>query len=208
MFGVGGWMFRLAILLSMAALPLHGQTGTPGTNAIPALLPPYDEMPPTFWERCGIWVLVTVLGVVALGVLGMWLYFRPKPHAILPPEVQARLALEALRQRPEDADCLGTVSQILRKYFIGAFELPPGELTTAEFCRALSSHDQIAAELSSAVADFLRRCDERKFSLMVAAAPLGAVIRGLELVALGEARRAQLRPLAPIRTHDPTSTRG
>jgi len=144
-----------------------------------------------------------VIGIAVLAVLCVWLLLRPKPQVMLPPVVQARQALEALRQRPEDGACLSNLSRILRNYFIGAFQLPPGELTTAEFCRVISGHEPIGAELSTTVSEFLRRCDERKFSPANSPAPLGDVTRGLELVALGEARRARLRQLAETKIQEP-----
>jgi hypothetical protein len=186
---VGCWMF---LLFCSAAPALFAQANTETTNALPKLLPPYGEIPPTFWEQHGASVGVTVLVVVLVVVPGSWLLLRPKPKVILPPEVQARLALEALRQRPEDGACLSNISQILRNYLIGAFLLPPGELTTTEFCRALSSDEKIGAELSTAVAGFLRECDERKFSTTNVSMPLDAVNRAFKLVALAETRRAQL----------------
>ena len=49
--------------------------------------------------------------------------------------------------RPEDGALLSQVSQILRHYVVAAFDLPPGELTTAEFCRAIAGHARIGPEL-------------------------------------------------------------
>ena len=74
------------------------------------------------------------LGIIALVAFGLWLIFRPKPRIIIPPELQARQALEMLRERPEDGEVLSHVSQVLQNYFMVAFKLAPGELTTTEFC--------------------------------------------------------------------------
>ena len=182
------------------ALPLYGQTNASGTNALPALLPPYGELPPTFWEQHTTSIVVAGLGMIALVASGLWLIFRPKPKIIIPPEVQARQALEILRQQPEDGVVLSRVSQVVRNYFIMAFQLAPGEFTTAEFSRALSGHEQIGAELSTAVAGFLRDCDDQKFSTATALVPLDAANQALKLVALAEQRRAQLRQLAETQT--------
>ena len=54
--------------------------------------------------------------------------------------VQARAALEPLRGQSENGALLSRVSQILRHYVAAAFDLPPGELTTVEFCGAIASH--------------------------------------------------------------------
>ena len=191
------WMFPLVLFLCTSSL-LLGQTNSETTNALPKLLPPYAELPPTFWEQHGTSVLLIGLGVILLAGWVVWLWLRPKPKVILPPDVQARNGLEAIRQRPEDGALLSGVSQILRRYFIAAFQLPPGEPTTAEFCRTLSSREQIGGELATTVSDFLHRCDEQKFSPTKSAASLGAVNQALALIEKAEARRAQTQ--APSRT--------
>jgi len=163
---------------------------------LPALRPPLGEIPPTFWELHGTTViLLAVLALLLVG-LGVWLWLRPKPVVPVPPEVAARKALEALANRLEDGALLSRVSQILRRYIQAAFELPPGETTTGEFCELIAGHDQIGPELSEALARFLHESDARKFALSNPSAPLGAAARALELVALGETRRTQLRQLA------------
>jgi hypothetical protein len=185
---------NLLILIAVTSLP--GQTNSPGTNSALQLLPPYGELAPTFWEQYGARLIVAAVGLLLLAAFSIWLRFRPKPPVILPVEVQARQALEALRQRPEDGALLSEVSRILRRYVIIAFQLPPAELTTAELRHAVSDHPRIGPELSIALADFLRRCDERKFSPASLAMPFGATARALELVGLAEARRALLRQVA------------
>ena len=81
--------------------------------------------------------------------------------------------------------------EILRRYWAAAFQLPPGERTTAEFSRALATRPVPDAELSAAAVDFLRRCDERKFSPAPAAVPPGAVKGALEFIARTEAMLKQ-----------------
>jgi len=159
---------------------------------IPPLRPPHAEIPPTFWEQYGL--LVIVFGVLVLGLVcaAAWFLTRPKPPMIVPPEVQARQALETLRRQPEDGALLSRVSQILRRYVAAAFDLPPGELTTAEFCRAIAGHGQIGPELSAALSEFLRQCDQRKFAPSAPAAPFGAVAQALKLVDQAQARRSAL----------------
>jgi len=174
------------LLLAFSGLPLFAQAST---NALPALAPPYGEIPPTFWERHGTMILVAGIGVIALTVLILWKLFQPKPPVILPPEVLAREALTKLLRQHEDGKLLSNVSQILRRYVIAAFELPAAELTTTEFCAALAASEKIGTELSGTISDFLRECDERKFSTSPATAPLNAATRALELVALAENAR-------------------
>ena len=164
---------------------------------VPKLLPPYSELPPTFWERHGVTLVLLVVVVLLAAGAFAWLGRRRKPAVILPPEVQGRRALETLQKKSEDGVLLSHVSKILRDYFRGAFNLPREELTTTEFCNALSGHEKIGAELATAVSDFLRRCDERKFSAQ-SSESLNAVNRALELISLGETRRAHFSGSAGV----------
>ena len=119
---------------------------------------------------------------------------------VVPPEVQARQALEPLRQQPEDGALLSRVSQILRHYVAAAFDLPPGELTTAEFCRAIAGHGRIGPELSAALSDFLRQCDQRKFAPPAPVPPFSAVAQALKLIDQAQIRRRALaQPRSPPR---------
>jgi hypothetical protein len=196
-------MFPLAILFLFSALPLHGQTNLSATNAPLKLLPPYDELPPTFWEQNATAISFAGLGVVTLLAFFLWLIFRPKPEIIVPPEVQAREALHKLSSQPEDGAILSRVSQVLRHYFSAVFQLSPGELTTTEFCREISSNEKIGAELSTAAADFLRDCDNHKFSATAGAGKIDAANRALNLVEQAERRRAQLREISETQTNQP-----
>ena len=125
-----------------------------------------------------------------------WLLLRPKPPATVPSEVRARQELEPLRHQPEDGALLSRVSQVLRHYVTAAFDLPPGELTTTEFCRVIANHAPVGPELSAALGEFLRLCDRDKFSPPAPAPPFGAVAQALKLIEIAEGRRAQLRPAA------------
>ena len=141
------------------------------------------------------------LAFLAVVILLWRVLFRPGAKAVLPPEVLARDALAKVLRQPEDGNQLSGVSQVLRRYLVSAFALPPGEMTTAEFCAVLAGHEPLGAELARGIAGFLHECDERKFSASPAAAPLQAAARALEFVALSEKRRAGLR--APIPAADP-----
>jgi hypothetical protein len=108
----------------------------------------------------------------------------------LPPEARARRELEGLRQLPENGAILSRVSQVLRHYYGEAFGLPSIELTTTEFCNAISASDTVGSELAGVLRDFLRRCDQAKF----APAPppsFGAVDQAFKLLERAEERRAQ-----------------
>jgi hypothetical protein len=169
-----------------------------GSNAFaqeeaPKLQPPLGEIPPTFWEQHGLIVILATAGVILLVVLGIWFWLQPKPVEALPPEEIARRELAALSKRPENGEVISRASQILRQYVLAVFELPAGQPTTAEFCQLITENDKMGNELSSALKDFLRQCDDRKFAKLGAVAPLNAAVRALELVNQGEARREHLR---------------
>lgn len=162
------------------------------TNDLPPLRPPHAEIPPTFWEQHTTSVGLVGFALLALLGIAIWFATRPKPPVVVPPEVQVRGELESLRKLPEDGRVLSRVSQAVRRYFGAAFALPPGELTTAEFCRAIAGNDQIEPDLSAAIGDFLRRCDERKFAPDAPPQPTGAAEYALKLVEQAEGRRQQL----------------
>jgi hypothetical protein len=192
----GGCRMRLFLAAAASRLlapVLSGSAaGAAAPEDIPRLLPPHAEIPPTFWEQYSLWVIIFGVVVLALVCVAAWFLTRPKSPVIVPPEVQARQALELLRQQPEDGARLSRVSQILRHYAAAVFDLPPGELTTVEFCRAMAGHSRIGLELSGALGEFLRQCDERKFSPPSPVPPFGAAARALQLIDQAEIRRLAL----------------
>ena len=187
-FDVRRSMFVFAAIL-FAVPRLFAQAST---NALPALAPPHGEIPPTFEERFNpatksgqaIIIFFVVLAVLLFFVI--WKKLHPLPPPTLPPEIVAREALAKLLRQPEDGKLLSEVSQILRRYVIAAFELPPGEFTTGEFSDSLTSSEKIGAERAQTISNFLRECDERKFSPASQPVSLNAASRALELVALVE----------------------
>lgn len=187
--------FRLLIAASVFfALPAFAATNLPtaGDN-LPQLRPPRGEIPPSFWELYGAWVIAGSIALVVLIGVAIWFLTRPKPPIIIPPHIRAKQMLDPLLAEPEDGRVLSQVSQILRHYVAEAFGLPPGEHTTAEFCRLIAANERLGPELSAAIAEFLRHCDERKFRPVPPAAPMAAVATALKFVETGEARLAELR---------------
>jgi hypothetical protein len=149
-------------------------------------------MPPGFWEKYGLLTVAgALLALVLLGVAG-WFLARRKPVPLPAPETLARHALAPLRRQPEEGALLSRVSQVLRRYLIAAFGLPPEELTCTEFCRLLRQNQGVGPELSAGIAEFLRRCDERKFAPVVPQPALGAVEQALEFIEAAQRRLAQL----------------
>lgn len=162
------------------------------TNEVFKLAPPYAELPPSFWEQHGVVVILGVVGGAVLIAGLLWLALRPKPVPPVPLEIQTRNALAALQSRTEDGVLLSELSQVLRRYFIGAFGLPPAELTTTEFCGQLGRNEAVGGELASAVGEFMRACDQRKFALAEPVPSAGAVAKAQELFERAEARRQVL----------------
>ena len=53
-----------------------------GPDDIPPLRPPHAELPPTFWEQHGLWVIVAgSRSLLALVGAAVWCLLRPKPPA-------------------------------------------------------------------------------------------------------------------------------
>jgi hypothetical protein len=171
-------------------------TNAPANDEIPPLRPPHAEIPATFWDQYSAWVILA--GVLVVGLIGVaaWFLSQPKPPVVVPPEVLARKALEPLRQQPEDGALLSRVSQTLRHYVAAVFGLPPEELTTAEFCRAIAAHEQVGPDLVAALSEFLRQCDQRKFTPPAPAPPLSAVAQALKLIEQTQARCSALAQAA------------
>jgi hypothetical protein len=186
------WDFGLRTLALAVSLlfvqPLFAATNSSSSDDIPSLRGPHAQIPPDFWEQYSGWVILGTALLLVLVCIAVWFLTRPRPPMLVPPEVEARQALEPLRQKPEDGALLSRVSQILRHYVVAAFGLPPEELTTAEFCRAVAGHERVGADLAAALADFLHQCDERKFSPPSPALPLSAVTQALHLIDQSQAR--------------------
>jgi hypothetical protein len=188
------WSVGAALLvLFNAVCHVSAQPSLTGTNDAPLLAPPYGRIEPTFWESYGTAVIAAGIILVLLVALAVWLALRPRRIAPPAPGLVARQQLAKLDGRPEDGPCLSAVSQVLRRYFIFAFRLADGELNTSEFCAAISARPDIGAGLATPLTDFLRQCDERKFSPAPGVAPLGAVHRAQDFLAQAEAHRAATR---------------
>lgn len=165
------------------------------SDDVPPLLPARPEIPPTLWEQHGVLIVGLSILAVALVAAAIWWLLQPKPPVPVPIEIQTRKELEQLRGRSEDGKTISRVSQVLKRYVAVAFELPPGEMTTTEFNRAALESEKVGPQLGAQISDFLRQCDEQKFS-PVAGVQASACSRALEIFQAGETRRAELRPAA------------
>lgn len=188
MLGVGRWMF---LLLIFSASSLCAQSGT---NALPALAPPYPEIPPTFWQQHKVAVIIG--GFLFIIAQSLWLYkmlMRLQP-AVEPPENLVRAALTKLLNEPEDGPLLSETSRLVRRYFGVIFRTQGEEATTAEFIAGLEHNQILGTEFKTKIAAFLRECDAAKFSPVRNAKELDAVERALELV--NEAEKFRANPKA------------
>ena len=176
------------LLLSVASVRAQS------TNDLPVLAPPYGELPPSFWAQHETAIIVGGFALLAVVFLFLRVWLRPETPVIVPPEILARRTLEKLQAQPEDGKVLSEISQALRRYLAAAFNLPGGEMTTAEFCATLAADKKMDAELMQTISNFLRECDARKFSPASFVAPLNAAGRALELVSAAEVRRSRSAP--------------
>jgi hypothetical protein len=198
---VSGFGFRISdfsswfasiLLLVLCSSDLLGQTNPSTSDDLPPLRPPRAEILPTFWERHQIAIIVVAVLFLVLAFVGLWVLTRPKPPIIAPPGAKAREALNNLRNQPETGELLSKISQVIRFYFMAAFNLPQRELTTAEFSRMIINQENIGRTLADAVVEFLRQCDHRKFAPPAQWPPLGALDYAAKLIDEAENRRAVL----------------
>jgi hypothetical protein len=187
-------LYLLALLFSPKVI--FGATNLVSGEEIPPLLPPRPEIPPSFGEQYGLWLIAGGTLALAGVCAAVWFLTRPKPPAVIAPAVRARAALESLRDKAEDGVILSEVSQILRRYITAVFGLPEAELTTTEFCEEIGKIENVGPELSAEIRCLLTECDRRKFapsSFAPPTLPPGAVTRACRLIDQAEARCAQLR---------------
>lgn len=192
---VGGQRRDACVVVAIVCLALVATLSCWAQNPgdLPQLRPIRTELAPTFWEQHGFSLGLYAVEIVAFLAFVIWLFTRPVSPVAIPIAAQVRAELEQLRRQPGEAHVLSKVSQCLRRYFAGAFQMPAGELTTAEFSRALVAREEIGARLTEQTIAFLQHCDTAKFSAAAEMTPTHAVAEALDIVAQGEARRAELQ---------------
>jgi hypothetical protein len=163
------------------------------TEEIPPLQPIRAELPPTFWEQHALGIVVYSVQAVLVLAFILWLVFKRRRPVMVPIETQTRRELEALRAAPVTGETLSRISRCLRRYFGAAFQLPPGEHTTTDFCAMLEQQSHIGSGLAEETADFLRETDVAKFAPGGAVEREDAVRRAMQLVDAAERRREALR---------------
>ena len=177
------------IIASFLLLPFAAFAA--GTNDQPALIPPYAEIPPTFWEQHKIVIIIGGLFFILAQSFMLWKFLMRLQPKIEPVENLARAALSQLLNEPEDGKLLSEVARILRGYFGKQFQMPGEEATTAEFVAGLARNEQIPLALGQKVSSFLHECDVVKFSPANPAQPMDAVEQALDLVNEAEKLRAK-----------------
>src|ERR1044071_1974714 len=159
-----GLSFALLALVVASNLTTLGWPATNEAADELKLRPPRGEIPPSFWEQNGKWVVpMGIAGALAVGLLA-WYFTRPKAVADVPPEVRARKELDALAYQAPDREVLSRTSQVLKRYLAQVFDLPQEEMTTAEFCKVFAAGKDPGEALSKNVCDFLHRNDQMKFA--------------------------------------------
>lgn len=175
----------MALWMSLVAAAVRGQG-----HELPDLRPAHGELSPTFWQVHGWQILIAAVLLALVIALVVICFLRPKRITPESPAVVARRDLEKWLARKEDGALIADVTRVLKHYVISAFQFPRGELTTTEFRNALQSSQEIKPVLAAATDDFLRRCDEWKFSATPPSSQSGVVKSALELVDKFEAVRA------------------
>jgi hypothetical protein len=178
------FVIRIFLLMPFAAIAAE-------TNDLPALVPAYGEIPPTFWQQHKVAIIVGGFLFILAQSFVLWKFLMRLQPKVEPVENLTRAALIDLLNEPEDGKLLSDVSRIIRGYFGKQFQMVGEEATTAEFVAALVRNEKIPAELGDKVSSFLRECDARKFSPAKAAPELDAVERALDLVNEAEKLRTK-----------------
>lgn len=198
--GQMGWLKLSPFAFVFIALTVFAaETNGPSDALTSSLRPPRGEIPPSFWEQYGAWLILGTVLAVAVLAFAIWFITRPKPVTPIPFSVQARQELGPLRQLPEDGALLSRTSQIVRHYLAAMFSLASEERTTTEFAEAVLDDPRVGPALAAEVSEFLRICDVRKFAPGAPAASSGTVDRALLIIDRAEGRLAELkRPPAPV----------
>lgn len=120
--------------------------------------------PPWVWWAIGVGA---VIALVLLVVLVVWLA-RRKPAVPPPtPRMIALRALEELRAHIRELEAYAfsvRVSDVLRTYVSGQFDLHATTQTSPEFLASIAGSPRFSEEDKGLLATFLERCDLLKFA--------------------------------------------
>ena len=193
---LSGTIVGCLLFLCVAGATVAGEPN--GASELPtsSLNPPRGEIPPSMWEQYGGWIIAGSVLAVAGVTAGIWFLTRPKAEEKEPCAVTARRELEVLTGKEEDPTVLVGTSQILHRYIAASFSMPGDQMTTREFCDAMFKNSELGVELASETAEFLQRCDVKKFAPAPPKGSLSAVATALGIIDRAEQRLAHLRQSA------------
>lgn len=144
-------------------------------------LPEPEELPAIPESRLGMWVLLALCVLAAVGTTAVFVVKRGRRKLDLPPHVWATqelstlVALVALGQI-ETPEIIRRLADLLRRYLELRFGVPALEQTTPELIARLDDMDCLSSCRRGAVRDVLKACDPVKFAK---AQPKGDEIEGL-----------------------------
>ncbi len=172
----------------------------PELTGLPALKPPrgplplsvYERHKPLFWAGAGCLVLASG---------GLFFYLRRAlPEPVIAPALQARRDLENAAREIDPGLLLSDVSRVVRLYIVQTFNLPGGELNTAEFLSAAYASNDVGPRLADSLAVFLKACDDGKFAPEPAGLPGDPTAEALKLIAQGEQRLVEIQPAVEVKS--------
>lgn len=129
-------------------------------------------LPETQKSQWWLWAALAALAVAAVGGI-IWLKTRARPEIILPPDVVALGALNNMEKReiPTESKAVDAwyveLSDIVRKYIEGRFELQAPRLTTEEFFELAKSSNALSDENKNVIRKLLEHSDRVKFTHFV-----------------------------------------
>ena len=117
------------------------------------------------------WWLWFLLILAALAALAFWWWKRKRLSAVInapPPPTPYELAIRELQRLREDSppveEFYTRLSDIVRHYLEGRFQLRAPERTTEEFLHEVSRDDTLTQEHKDLLGAFLQECDLVKFA--------------------------------------------
>lgn len=170
------------LLFTVLCLQLGGVAALLAQEEPPKLEPPHGELKDSLWERHPLRVSAAAFVLLVVTFSGWQILRRPLPGPIESPSGVAIQNLEALRNRTEDADLAGRISQVLRQYLVTAFHFSSNALTTSELAEAMKLRRQIHPETAEVLVCFLKKCDQWKFAVHPDLSMSGLVGCAVELV--------------------------
>jgi hypothetical protein len=193
---LSGAVVGCLVLLWGAGSIVAGEPNAASELPASSLNPPRGEIPPSTWEQYGGWIIAGSTLAAAVVGAGVWFLTRPKAEEKERCAVTARRELEGLAGKQEDPAVLVGTSQILHRYIAASFSMPGDQMTTREFCDVMFKNSELGVELARETAEFLHRCDVKKFAPAPPTGSLSPVATALGIIDRAEQRLAHLRQSA------------